>query len=367
MRLESITIENFRNHRKLEFEPGPSITVIHGRNGTGKTSILEAVHYCAFTRGFAGSTDRECLSFGMDQFIIRGLFNSDRNLTTAVRIAYAPEKEKQVLVNEQEMNSFSRHIGTIPCITFTPGELAIVNGAPSERRRFLDTSICQYDRKYLADMMQYRRVLQQRNALLLDGINSHSTMAAFDIWTDQIASLAATIVISRLEFIRKFGAMFVATYSWFPGDLEPEIRYQSSYGKFENDQDKEGITEFFRGRHQSLKEQEIQRRQTLAGPHRDDLLLLTNGYETRKYASQGEQRSYLIAMKMALRGYLYEITNEHPIIIFDDIFSELDPATEEIILKDLLLYGQVLITSTIEINRPGILNCAVQNMVKKKG
>ena len=159
MKLESIRIANFRNHVLLEFEPGPSITVIHGRNGTGKTSILEAVHYCALTRGFPGSTDRDCLSFETNHFTIRGSFLSDRSLNTDVRIAWSEENEKQVFVNEQEIDSFSRHIGTIPCVTFTPGELAIVSGAPSERRRFIDSAICQYDKKYLDDMMQYRRVL----------------------------------------------------------------------------------------------------------------------------------------------------------------------------------------------------------------
>ncbi|NTV02522.1 MAG: DNA replication and repair protein RecF [Chlorobiaceae bacterium] len=349
MRLESIRIANFRNHDLLEFEPGPSITVIHGRNGSGKTSILEAVHYCALTRGFSGSTDRDCLTFGSEYFTIRGSFLNDRNMRTEVRIAYSAENEKQVFVNEQELDSFSRHVGAIPCVTFTPNELSIVSGPPSERRRFIDSSICQYDRKYLADMVQYRRVLQQRNALLTAGIDTPSKMAAFDIWTEQIAVLAATIVKTRLDFIRKFGLLFRDIYSWFPGNLEPEMLYQSSYGKFDQEDGFEGLTACIRNRYQHIKEQEIYRRQTLAGPHRDDLQLLTDGHETRRYASQGEQRSYLIAMKMALRSYLFESTGEHPIILFDDLFSELDPVVEERIIDSLSSCGQVLITSTVPI------------------
>jgi len=360
LRLESIRIANFRNHILLEFEPGPSITVVHGRNGTGKTSILEAVHYCSLTRGFSGSTDRDCLAFGSDHFSIRGSFLSDRSHKTEVRIAYSTDNEKRIFVNEQEMDSFSRHIGAIPCVTFTPCELSIVSGPPSERRRFIDSAICQHDRKYLADMMQYRRVLQQRNALLSTGIDTPSNMAAFDIWTDQLSVLAATIFVSRIGFLRKFKALFRQIYSWFPGNIEPEMVYQSSYGKLDHESGYDELTDIFRSRYQNLKAQEIQRRQTLAGPHRDDLLLLAGGHETRKFASQGEQRSYLIAMKMALRSYLYEETGEHPIILFDDLFSELDPVVEERIIDSLMSFGQVLITSTVRINGSGIVHYPIQ-------
>mgnify|MGYP006276449863 CR=1 FL=1 len=364
MRLESIRIANFRNHQLLEFGPGPSITVIHGRNGSGKTTILEAVHYCALTRGFSGSSDRECLAFGTGHFTIHAAFVSDRNLRTEVRVAYAPENEKQLFVNELELDSFSRHIGAIPCVTFTPAELAVVSGGPSERRRFIDSAICQHDRKYLADMIQYKRVLQQRNALLVMGIETPSDMAAFEIWTDQIAAISATIIISRLTFLKRFGELFAQVYSWFPGHLEPEMRYQSSFGNFDKGVATEDLAELFRNRYRNIRQQEIQRRQTLAGPHRDDLILLNDGHETRRFSSQGEQRSYLIAMKMALRSYLSEITGEAPIILFDDLFSELDPVIEDMIIDSLSSYGQVLITSTVAFDRSGIENYPIEKVMK---
>ena len=362
MRLESIRIANFRNHQLLEFGPGPSITVIHGRNGSGKTTILEAVHYCALTRGFSGSSDRECLAFGTDHFTIRASFVNDRNFRTEVRVAYSPDNEKQLFVNEQELDSFSRHVGAIPCVTFTPAELAVISGGPSERRRFIDSAICQHDRKYLADMIQYKRVLQQRNALLVMGIDAPSSMAAFDIWTDQMAAISATIIIGRLEFLKRFGELFAQVYSWFPAHLEPEMRYQSSFGNFDNRAGADDLAELFRNRYRNLKHQEIQRRQTLAGPHRDDLILLNDGHETRRFSSQGEQRSYLIAMKMALRSYLLDMTGESPIILFDDLFSELDPVIEEMIIDSLSSYGQVLITSTEEFKRKEIENYSIENV-----
>jgi DNA replication and repair protein RecF len=366
LRLEAIRIANFRNHRLLEFEPGPSITVIHGNNGSGKTSILEAVHFCALTRGFAGSADRECVMFGCDHFMIRSAFISDRGQTSEVRVAYSAEKEKQVFVNELEITSFSRHIGAIPCVTFTPSELAIVNASPSDRRRFIDSAICQHDRRYLADMMQYRRILQQRNALLAGGVETPSGQAGLEIWTEQMAVLAASIVLARREFLRKFSVIFNGIHAWFPGQQEPSIEYHSTLGPVGEDDGVEDLKSSFISRFRQLRNQEMLRRQTLAGPHRDDLRLFFDGHEIRKYASQGQQRSYLIAMKLALRRYLYESAGEQPIMLLDDLFSELDEEVAGRIIESLASCGQVLITSTDEKKSEGIMNHSLEKDTKTR-
>jgi DNA replication and repair protein RecF len=346
LRLESIRIANFRNHSLLEFEPGPSITVIHGRNGTGKTSLLEAVHFCALTRGFAGNADRECLSFGSDHFSIKARFISDRNSTTEVRVFYTAEKEKQVFVNEQEITSYSRHIGTIPCVTFTPHELAIVTGSPSDRRKFMDSAICQHDRRYLADLIQYRRVLQQRNALLAGSFDSSSSIDGLEIWTEQLSALAASIILVRREFLARFSIIFREIYSWFPDGQVPAIEYRSSIGDIDAGIGIDELATLINERYSKLRRQEIQRCQTLAGPHRDDILFFNDTHEVRKFASQGQQRGYLVAMKIALHRYLYEVLGEMPVTLLDDLFSELDDAVEMRITESLGTCGQVLVTST---------------------
>ncbi len=149
MRLQCINYENFRNHRLLTFEPGDGITLIHGPNGSGKTSILDGIHYCALTKGLISANDSECLCFSTDYFILNGKFTSSTENNTNVKVLYKKEKEKQVIVNNSEIKPFSRHIGRIPCITFSPSEIVIVNGAPAERRRFIDNAISQTDRRYL--------------------------------------------------------------------------------------------------------------------------------------------------------------------------------------------------------------------------
>jgi DNA replication and repair protein RecF len=365
LRLEKIRIANFRNHRLLEFEPGPSITNIYGRNGSGKTSILEAIHFCALTKGFAGSADRDCLSFGQDFFTIHAGFVSDHGTRAEMRIAYTPEKEKQIFVNEQELQTFSRHIGEIPCVTFSPHELSIVSGPPSERRRFIDTAICQYDRTYMADLLQYRRILQQRNALLGAFPDQPSSHAGLDIWTEQLAGHASSIVIARLRFISRFREMFGEVYSWLPGEAEPSLTYSCSLRPVDHELSHEDLKYKFMERYDELRSQEILRRQTLAGPHRDDLHFFIDRRDIRKYASQGQQRGYLVAMKLTMHRYLHKMSGERPLSLLDDMFSELDDTVSGLMLEALSSSGQVMITSTREMSGRAVTSFFIENAINK--
>lgn len=367
MRLKSISIENFRNHRHLEFEPGQRITNIYGCNGSGKTTILEAIHYCSLTRGFIGNSDRDCLMFGEEMFTIRSSFENDLGSETRVVVAYAMQKEKRILVNDQELQTFSRHIGFIPCVTFTPRELVIITGGPAERRRFMDTAICQYDRKYLSDLMQYRRVLQQRNALLASYDDQAKVDTALEVLTEQLATHAVEIVMARERFISNFSVMLDEVYRWNPEGVHSEIVYQSSLLQAEKQLSKERMHTLFRERYRSLKKQELLRRQTLAGPHRDDLQLYHNGREIRKYASQGQQRAFLVAMKMTMHAYLHEHSDEMPVALLDDLFSELDEKVSSVMLETLSSKGQVIITSTEKKNGKDIKAFSIDEYRKTSG
>jgi len=299
LRLQWLQYKNFRNHPFLTFEPSDGITIIYGKNGSGKTSLLEGVHYCALTRGLVGATDSECLSFSSDYFVLDGSFISDTETLTTVKIIYKKEKEKHIIVNNSEVKPFSRHIGRVPCITFSPSELVIVNGSPSERRGFIDNAISQTNRKYLDDLLAYRKVLLQRNALLAQLFEQHTFQPdMFSVWTEHLARLAASIVHARVRFITAFFDRFKELYGQLCVHEDPRILYRCSFGNISEDASLDALYTLFLAKYEETRKQEISRAQTLTGPHRDDLLFLINGKEIKRYASQGQLRTFLIGLKL---------------------------------------------------------------------
>ena len=347
MRLHSLHYKNFRNHRCLTFHPSDGVTVIYGKNGSGKTSLLEGVHYCALTKGLVGATDSDCLSFSAECFWLEGSFLSDLEAPTMVKISYTREKEKQIIVNNSEIKPFSRHIGRIPCITFSPAEMVIVNGSPAERRRFIDNAISQINRKYLDDLLAYRRVLMQRNAMLAQ--LSEKKSARKDMlspWTEQISKLAASIVYERVQFIAVFVQRFIELYGQFSANEYPGITYRCTLGNNSTECSSDFLYSLFLEKYEKTEKLEILRAQTLTGPHRDDLLFLLNDREIKKYASQGQLRSFLISLKLTQHKYFFELLGEKPICLLDDIFSELDATRIADIITILEKFGQTIITST---------------------
>ena len=363
MILQSIHYENFRNHRLLTFEPDKGITLLYGANGSGKTSVLEGIHYCAMTRGFVSSTDSECLTFLTDYFILDSSFISETESPTTVRITYKKEREKQLIVNNSEIKPFSRHIGRIPCITFSPSELIIVNGAPSERRRFIDNAISQTDRRYLDDLLAYRRVLQQRNALL-GQINAKITYQKemLLLWTENISRLAASIVHTRINFLRPFFNLFHDLYGKLSDDQDPSIIYRCSLGKISNDLSVEKLYNRFLARYEATQRDEILRGQTMTGPHRDDLLFFLNEKEIKKYASQGQLRTFLISLKLSLHRFYSETLGKNPICLLDDIFSELDDSRISAIFSMLETCGQTIITSADKKVQRKVITISVESL-----
>ncbi len=347
MRLQRITYENFRNHRLLSFEPLPGINLLYGPNGSGKTSVLEGIHFCALTKGFVSAADSECLMFSQDYFLLNGLFIDEGESNITVKIAFTKEKEKQIIVNNSEIKPFSRHIGRVPCITFSPHEIVIVNGAPGERRRFIDNAISQTDRRYLDDLLAYRRVLQQRNAILVQLYEQGRPQNdMLSLWTEQLSRLASSIVHARIKFAALFFIHFKELYSRLSVNENPSLLYRCSLGNFKADTTLEELYLLFIEKFKEIEKQEILRTQTMIGPHRDDLVFLLNGKEIKKYASQGQMRTFLICLKLSQHRFFSEILGEKPLSLLDDVFSELDCRRTADILNILETFGQTIITST---------------------
>ncbi|NHQ59616.1 DNA replication and repair protein RecF [Chlorobium sp. BLA1] len=363
MLLEHIQYENFRNHRSSVFEPSEGINLIYGHNGSGKTSILEGIHYCALTKGFVGAADSDCLLFTTDYFLLESTFKDCSGYGVTVKISYTKEKEKLVAVNNSEIKPFSSHIGRVPCITFSPPEMIIVNGAPAERRRFIDNAISQTDRRYLDDLIAYRRVLQQRNALLAQlAEKKFPQEGMLALWTENLSRLAASIVHARLSFIHEFFSHFRELYLQLSLHEEPSLLYRSSLGTLSADSSVDELYRRFTQKYHETESYEMMRAQTMSGPHRDELLFFINGKEIRKYASQGQLRTFLIALKLAQHRFFYEKTAEKPICLLDDIFSELDASRIADIFTILEDCGQTIITSTEKKDQKNITAFSVESL-----
>lgn len=365
MILQTIQYENFKNHQFLKFEPSEGINLVFGENGSGKTSILEGIHYCALTRGFVNPSDLNYLSFTSDFFLLNGFFIDENQKSINVKVSFNNDREKKITVNNSEIKPFSRHIGLIPCITFSPSEIVIVNGSPMERRRFIDTAISQIDRRYLDDLLAYRKVTQQRNALLLQFLKEkrvNNTLLL--LWTEHIARLSASIIFARFKFINSFLPIFRDLYKQFNLNEHPSINYRCSFGNITDCTPVELLYDYFLLKYKEIEKQEIQRGLTLIGPHRDDLVFELNNKEIKKYASQGQLRTFLITLKLTQYHFFNQISDKKPICLLDDIFSELDIYRIENILAILETCGQTIITSTALKEQHNVTPISIESITK---
>jgi DNA replication and repair protein RecF len=365
--LKRISYEHFRNHRVLTYEPEAGINLIFGPNGSGKTSIVEGIHYCALTRGFVSAGDAECLSWTAEYFLLKGDFVSDEGRDTKVQVSYTKQKDKQLIVNRNEIKPFSRHIGTIPCITFAPSEIAIVTGTPSERRRFIDNAISQTDRRYLENLIEYKRILAQRNTLLLQ-MNDRKVFddPTLSLWSDRLAAAAAAIISRRRKFVEDFSMRLQHMYDELDLGEKPKITYRCSFSGTEEILQENELQEVIGARTRENEKTDIARGQTMAGPHRDDLVFLIGEKDVKKYASQGQIRTFMISLKLSQQRFYREVTGEHPICLLDDIFSELDAQRTKKILDVLDTFGQTVITSTERKNHGRMAAVSIERL-KKNG
>lgn len=363
MRLKEIKLVNFRKHSELTYAPSDGINLLYGQNGSGKTNILEAVHYCALAKGFNKSLDRECVKFATDYFLLQGRFVDERDLEIAVKVSYAKTSEKKIIVNGEELKKFSGLIGRIPCITFSPVELGVVNGSPQERRRFIDNALSQTNKRYLEDLLQYRRVLQQRNTLLAEAVGNTLKNDSFRVWTEKLSQIAGSIISARLQFLDSLSSHFEPLYDELGLGEVPGFAYRASFWKLGRETAEDAITSMMIQRFDEIGEQEQYRKQTLLGPHRDDVIFRLNDMEIKKYASQGQLRTFLITIKLALQKFICDVTGEKPLFLLDDLVSELDKRRVERVFELLDGAGQSIITATEKRDLKGVHSITIEELI----
>ena len=349
MYIQKIQLISFRAHVDTSVQFAPGVNLIYGANGAGKTNILEAIHYLALTKSFLASNDNYALRAGSSFFEVNGEFSSQRRASFSARIAFVPDGGKKIFINQSPLPKLAEVVGVIPVVIFAPGDHALTSEGPEVRRRFLNNILSQAKPLYLDDIIQYRRVLRQRNVLLSN--YKKTRVLARDVlasWDAELTAIGSRVILSRWQFIETFKSYMRDAYSKIDAvGEEPSISYKTIAG-VGGVGDVELIRDAFASRlaHAARKELELGR--TIVGPHRDELLFKINEMDVRRYASQGQHRTFGMALKLAQFFYLQAVLEEPPVLLLDDLFGNLDAERTRVFLEMLQtdLVGQSIITAT---------------------
>lgn len=342
MYFSALQLTHFRNYEGLVLRFGPGIVCFNGNNGEGKTNLLEAVHYLAMTRGFSGKTEKYALKEGETFFIAEGLWMEAEDRKTRIQVSYLPQKGKKVLVDNKPLAKMSAHIGRIPLITVLPNDTQLIYGTPSVRRKFLDAFISQYDPEYLNHLIVYEKALDQRNALLAMFANrGQFDPLQVELWDRKLIPAGIYIHQARKQFLETYAPVFERYFLMIVSDKEkPSMEYQS---QIKTNTEKEWSVLL-----QGSLERDRYAQRTGIGIHKDDLLFLIDGNEVKNFGSQGQQKTFVISLKLAQFEMLEDIMQKPPVLLLDDIFDKLDDRRMGAIadILDKKAEGQVFVTDT---------------------
>lgn len=382
MYLSRLHLEHFRNYRELDLCFSAPVTLVQGRNGQGKTNLLEAVYYLATSKSRQARTEREAVDRAAAEepipyARIRGEVER-REASTTLEILFTLRGDglnytKQIRVNGAPRRSMDL-IGHLRAVLFLPEDLTLVSGSPSERRRYIDVALCQIDRGYCQTLSRYQKVVTQRNSLLKqlqerEQADSHSAAAQLSFWDDQLVGLGTQVLARRHTYLRELGPIARRVQAELSQQQELlELLYLPSfntglYSEHDYQRLREGeevetdgiagievgaetIGQRFRERLEIRRGVELKAGSSLYGPHRDELVFLVNGWNLRTYGSRGQQRTGALALKLAELQAMAEATGEKPILLLDDVMSELDAQRRAALLEALADVRQGIVTTT---------------------
>jgi DNA replication and repair protein RecF len=363
MKLLRLRLVDFRNHPESCIEFGSGINAIVGMNGQGKTNVLEAISYISLTKSFFTAPDATVARIGTDGFELMAELVGDTGVAHQVRVTYARSSgEKEVVINRLPPESMRSVIGRFPLVVLSPEHHAITTGGPAERRRFIDLLLSQISQSYLADLVEYRRIVRQRNHILALGRNG-GVVRTEDIepWTESLVQQGVRIMRKRSEFVAGFSPYMKQAYEQIAGvDESPSMEYIPSVSMNEGESDEE-LSHAFGSMLQMRVGDELRRGITLVGPHRDDLRFTLNKLPVQTYASQGQHKTMLVGLKVAEFRYLNDHRDERPVFLMDDVFGELDAHRAQHILSMVHSLGQAIITATDESVFHGSMEWSIDN------
>ena len=348
MNLKSLSLLNYRNFESLELDFSEKINCFIGLNGVGKTNILDSIYYLSFCKSWLNPIDSQNIKHGNDFFMIKANYKF-KETNEIISCGFKKGKKKSFKRNNKEYKRLSEHIGLIPLVSISPYDSNLIIGGSEERRKFTDIIISQFDKKYLNNLLKYNRVLSQRNHLLKQFANNGKIdKESLSIWNEQLAEFAKIIFEKRKDYVKNIKPIFQKYYNYISEvNEEVELIYKSQLSD----------NEYINLLETSFEKDRILQ-YTGIGVHRDDLIFQLNNHPLKKNASQGQQKSYLIALKLAQFDYIKNISNLKPILLFDDIFDKLDALRVKQIIKLVAEnnFGQIFITDTNQERLDKILN-----------
>lgn len=346
MYVESIRLINFRNYKNLDIKLNRNLNIFLGPNAQGKTNLLESIYIASIGKSYRTNRDRELINMETDVGYI-GIKVIKDEFEKYIEIKFEANKNKIARVNRIETDKISDLVGQINVVIFSPEDLNLIKGGPSERRTFLDQEISQIKPRYRHSLIKYNKILFQRNNLLKNIKYRNSSSKQLEVWDTQLIDTGADIIINRAEFIEKLSKISKGIHSKLTTDNENLCAIYSPSFKFQ-EKDRQQIKEKFKKCLNSNLTGDIERGTTSIGPHKDDMDILINDVSCRIYGSQGQQRTSALSLKLAEVDLIKQEIGEYPILLLDDVMSELDIDRRKSLIrtfKDV----QTIITSTDDV------------------
>lgn len=324
MYIESIQLKNFRNYNLLELKFDKATNIFYGDNAQGKTNILEAIYLCGTTKSHKGSKDKEIIQFGEDESHIRMKVVKD-GVSYKIDMHLKKNKAKGVAINGLPIRKARELFGIVNLVFFSPEDLNIIKSGPGERRRFMDLELCQLDQLYLTELAGYNHIVNQRNKLLKELSFQPGLMDTLDIWDMQMVQYGSKVIEKRSAFIKELNMIIEDIHKNLTGGAEHlEVIYEPNTE-----------SSFFAETLAKNRDRDIRMKMTSAGPHRDDLCLMSNGVDIRKYGSQGQQRTAALSLKLSEIYLVKKKIKDTPVLLLDDVLSELDSSRQTYLLESI--------------------------------
>ena len=334
MVIEALDLQNYRNYELLGMKFSPETNILYGDNAQGKTNILEAIYVASTTKSHRASKDREIIAFDSDEAHIK-MFVRKNNISHRIDMHLKKNKTKGVAIDGIPIKRAVDLLGIINIVFFSPEDLNIIKSGPAERRRFMDMELCQLDKIYVHNLVNYNKALLQRNKLLKDISFAPSLADTLDVWDEQLVRYGKELIRIRREFVNNLNSIIFDIHGRLSGNKEQlELVYEPSVDEEE-----------FKNRLYLSREKDIRQKTTVYGPHRDDLSFMLGDMDVRKYGSQGQQRTCALSLKLSEIELVKLLTGDTPVLLLDDVFSELD-ANRQNYLLDSISNVQTIVTCT---------------------